>query len=251
MVDVEYQPVGDQGVLVVFGDVIDDFTISSVQALDAALAADPPIGMTEAVPTFTTLLVCFDPLITDHPSLTAAIENTLNSVAAAISSDLDSGSKAGSKAGRTHTIDVCYEADCAPDMHAVCARMDLSPASVIAAHSDASYTVGMYGFAPGYAYLHGTPSPLQIPRNPTPGPPRPAGSVIIAGQQCLIIPSVLSTGWYAIGRTASAVMTDDDNHPFRFDVGDTIRFNVIDHDEFHRQSTDLINKRAYHINNDR
>jgi inhibitor of KinA len=230
MTQPSFHPVGDQGVLVVFGDTIDSDTTNAVQILDALLAVQPPDGMTETVPTFTTLLVCFDPLVTDHASIISTITNAV-SLPGTPSHEITRQAARG----RVHEIDVCYEGNCAPDMEAVVEQTGLSEPQVTAAHSSAIYTVGMYGFAPGYAYLHGTPTPIQIPRNPTPGPLRPAGSVIIAGQQCLVIPTPLATGWYAIGRTASSVLSSDENNPFRFDVGDTIRFKPIDEAEFHRQ----------------
>ena len=76
---------------------------------------------------------------------------------------------------------------------------------------------------------------IQLPRNPTPGPVVSAGSVIIAGQQCLIIPIAMSTGWFAIGRTAARVLTGDSERPFLFDVGDTVTFRRIDATDLLRQ----------------
>ena len=174
-------PVADHGVLVVFDDEISDETYARIHALDAALTRNPPAGLAEIVPAMTTLLVVFDPLATDHIAISAAVHDNLTAPST-ISS------------GAAHVIDVCYDNEHAPDLPALATRAGLDPEGAVAAHLAGTYAVGVYGFAPGYAYLYGTPSSIQQPRNPTPGPVVPAGSVIIAGQQCLIIPIAMSTG---------------------------------------------------------
>ncbi len=208
-------PVADHGVLVVFDDQISDETHARILALDAALARNPPAGLTEVVPAMTTLLVTFDPLVTDHTAITAAVHDNLT--AANVTSR-----------GVAHVIEVCYDNEHAPDLEALATRAGIDAETAIAAHLAGTYTVGMYGFAPGFAYMYGTPALIQQPRNPTPGPLVPAGSVIIAGQQCLIIPIAMSTGWFAIGRSAASVFTADRDKPFLFDVGDTVTFRRID-----------------------
>jgi inhibitor of KinA len=208
-------PVADHGVLVVFDDHISDETHARILALDAALARNPPAGLTEIVPAMTTLLVTFDPLATDHTSITAAVHDNLTAPSAA-------------SRGAAHVIDVCYDKQNAPDLAALAKRAGIDSEAAIAAHLAGTYTVGMYGFAPGYAYMYGTPASIQQPRNPTPGPLVPAGSVIIAGQQCLIIPIAMSTGWFAIGRSPASMYTADHDKPFLFDIGDTVTFQRID-----------------------
>ena len=218
-------PVADHAVLVVFGDEIDDSTIARIHALDSALSHNPPVGMTEIVPALTSVLVAFDPLITDHSAITAAIF-------ASVSAPIDRSP------GASHLIDVCYDGEHGPDLRVVAERTGLNASAVVDAHLSGIYSVGMYGFAPGFAYLYGTPDAIQLPRNPTPGPARPPGSVIIAGQQCLIIPSALSTGWFAIGRCPIPMLTGDPERPFLFDVGDAVTFRRIDATELHRRLDD-------------
>ena len=218
------RPVADHGVLVVFDDRIGDATLAAVHALDAALHARPPDGLVETVPALTTLLVGFDPLLTDHAAVAAAV--------AALGATAESATVA---TGTVHVVDVCYDPEEAADLAAVVERTGLDPDEVVAAHTAGRYTVGMYGFAPGYAYLYGTPPSIQLPRNPTPGAVVPAGSVIITGEQCLISPVAMSTGWFAIGRTAAQMLTGDETRPFLFDVGDTVTFRRVSAAEFHRQ----------------
>jgi inhibitor of KinA len=124
-------------------------------------------------------------------------------------------------------IDVCYDGEHAPDLAALAARAGIDTETAVAAHLAATYTVGMYGFAPGFAYLYGTPDPIQQPRNPTPGPLVPPGSVIVAGQQCLIVPVAMSTGWFAIGRSPASMVTTSEDQPFLFEIGDSVVFRRV------------------------
>ena len=211
----ELVPVADHGVLVVVAEDISDEARARVHALDVALAHDPPLGLVEIVPAMTTLLVVFDPLVTDHDAIGAAIVDRFAAPGVV-------------PAGVAHVVDVCYEGEHAPDLAALASRCGLDVDAVVDAHLAGAYTVGMYGFAPGYAYLYGTPTSIQQPRNPTPGALRPAGSVIVAGQQCLVIPTALSTGWFAIGRSPASVFRADHDRPFLFEVGDTVTFRRID-----------------------
>jgi inhibitor of KinA len=207
-------PVADHALLVEFGDEIDDHTLARIQSLDAALGASPPEGLVEVVPALTHLLVVFDPLVTDHRAIADAVTDRIEH-------------RATTAPGTHHVVDICFDAPHAPNLAAAAEQLGIDPDEVARQHLSAVYRVGMYGFAPGYAYLYGAPPAIRLPRNPTPGPPVPAGSVIITGQQCLVIPVAMSTGWFAIGRSPVQVLRDDPARPFLFDVGDTVSFRRI------------------------
>ncbi len=100
----------------------------------------------------------------------------------------------------------------------------MTPAQIAQTHAAARYTVATYGFAPGYAYLGGLPPALRLDRKTTPLRDVPAGSVIIAGSQCLITTLTMPTGWWIIGHSPLRVLTGDPARPFLFQVGDRVRF---------------------------
>lgn len=218
--DPDLVPVADHGVLVRFGDDIDPAVHARVLDLADALRRRPPAGLVEIVPAMTSVLVEFDPTVTDH-----------DAIAASVRSDL--ADPAHRPPGAAHVVDVCHDEPFAPDLVDLARLRGLEPDEVVAAHLGATYTVGMYGFAPGFAYLYGTPGSIRQPRRATPGPVVPAGSVIVAGQQCLVIPVVMSTGWFAIGRSPTRMFDPDAERPFLVDVGDTVTFRRITADELH------------------
>lgn len=206
-----FRPVGAGALLADFGGAIDEAVFARVVALDRALASAAPAGLVETVPSYTSLLMVFDPLATDH----AAIE----AVAAALV-----GPDEGFAGTAVHDVPVSYDG---PDLGAVAERLGMSVEAVIAAHVAGDYRVFMYGFAPGYAYLGGVPEALHLPRKAAAVRGHPVGSVMIAGPQCLISTLPMPTGWWVIGHTPVRVLEADAARPFLFEPGDRVRFSRI------------------------
>jgi inhibitor of KinA len=210
------RPVGDQGLLVEFGDRIDETVHACVLAFDEALRASPFEGFTESVPAYASVFVGYDPLVTDRARVGAHAERLLENLAPAAGHD------------RVIEVEVCYDEPFAPDLGPVAERLGLSKEAVIAAHLEGDYKVFMYGFAPGYAYLGGVPPAMHLPRKTAPVRNVPAGSVIIAGPQCLVTTITMPTGWWIVGRSPTRILSPEADNPFLFDVGDRVRFRRID-----------------------
>ncbi|MDR3376759.1 MAG: allophanate hydrolase subunit 1 [Ancalomicrobiaceae bacterium] len=208
----EFRPVADHAILVVFGETIGEAAHAAVRRLDRALSRHPFAGFAEAVPAYVSLLVDFDPLLTDHATAEAAVRALL----------VEAGGVEAEPAVRR--VAVCYDGDLAPDLPEVARQTGLSAETVIAAHLAGDYRVFMYGFAPGYAYLAGVPEPIRLPRKATPLRGVAAGSVLIAGPQCLVSTLTMPTGWWIIGRSPTPILTGDETRPFLFDPGDRVVF---------------------------
>lgn len=213
-----FKAVADRAVLVEFAAEIGDEVNRMVIAVDQTITNAGIEGVLEVVPALVNLLVVFDPLLTDHARIETAIR-------ALLPVDLSTETK-----GTHHRIEVCYDDDLSPDLKAVADACSISEEAVINAHTSAQYRVGMYGFAPGYAYLAGVPAEIQVPRKTAPVRDIPAGSVMIAGPQCLVTTLIMPTGWSIIGHTSEKVITGDPEQPFLFDVGDTVSFARIRRD---------------------
>lgn len=214
-------PIAEHSLLVEFGDRIDRVINDRVLALDASLAAAPFAGFLEAIPAYASLLVYFDPLVTDHTTVQAQVSTLL-------------GRSPPFRRTQTREVLVCYDRDLAPDLGAVADIAGLTEEAVIALHLSGQYQVFMYGFAPGYAYLAGVPKPIQLPRKPSAVRGVAAGSVLIAGPQCLVSTLTMPTGWWVIGRSPTRILTGQEDRPFLFDVGDTVTFRRIDRATFDR-----------------
>lgn len=220
-----FSPVAEHGLLVEFGDTIDDAIHARVARLDRALAAAPFPGFLEAVPAYAAILVRFDPLVCDH----AAVERAVRAL-------MDAGAEPDD-APAVHDVPVCYDNDLAPDLAAVARAAGLSESDVIAAHLAGCYRVVMYGFAPGYAYLAGVPPAIRLPRKPAAVRAVPAGSVLVAAGQCLVSTLTMPTGWWIIGRSPARILTGRADRPFLFDPGDRVRFRRLPRSEYEAACT--------------
>jgi inhibitor of KinA len=206
------QPVGDTAVLLNFGSSIDPTVFDHILALEAALLAAPPPGLVETVPSYATLLIILDPLVTDAETLAAAALT------------LSAATTAAPVTATLHNIPMCCDADLAPDLADAANRLGLTPESVIDTHLATEFRVYMYGFAPGYAYMDGVAPALHLPRKAVPVRSRPPGTTMIAGGQCLVTTLPMPTGWWVIGATRTLVLRADDARPFLFQSGDRVRF---------------------------
>ena len=206
------KPVADCAVLVTFADNVSEAANHAVIACDKAIQDAALFGIVESVPALVNVMVVFDPCVTDHARVTRDILTLF---------PLPDNQ---AKDAATHVFDVYYSTDVGPDLDAVATACSMSHEAVINAHTSVDYTASMYGYAPGYAYLTGVPTDLQVPRKDAPVRNIPKGSVMIAGPQCLVTTLVMPTGWSILGYTNAAIMRDDPVDPFLIKVGDKVRF---------------------------
>ncbi len=204
--------VGDSAILVEFGDMIDPTINARVVALDRGLTQAPLPGIVSLTPAYASLMVEYDPLATEPARLLPALERLAKNA-----SPLQARS-------RLFEVPVCYDPPFAPDLEKVAKASGISPETVINAHLGSTLRVYMYGFAPGYAYLGGLAPEIRLPRRTTPVRDVPAGSVIIAGQQCIVTTFLMATGWWIIGRSPAKLFRPEQEEPVLFSVGDEVRF---------------------------
>ncbi|MEM7695860.1 MAG: carboxyltransferase domain-containing protein [Pseudomonadota bacterium] len=207
------RPSGESAFVVEFGDTIDPIAGAKVAALAAAFDAAAPAGLIEVVPTFRSLLVIFDPDETGRDTLLSALDMARGAAEPA--------------PPKTYQIPVALDGDAAEDIDAAASGLSLSPDALRKQFLAGAYTVGMYGFAPGFAYLSGVDPSLAIPRRPQPRPPMPAGSVILAGGMAALTSISMPTGWYVIGKTALTLFRPDARPMVPFAVGDTLHFTRV------------------------
>jgi len=214
------RPIADTGVLVEFGDTINEFVHERVLNFDAAIQQTTIDGVTECVPTATCVLVGYNPLQTSYDEVCERLKPILLSEHAVT---LDP----------THwKIPTCYAQNLAPDLVSAAEQLGISTTELIEQHCSGQYKVYMYGFAPGYAYLGGIPDKIQLPRKPAPVMNVPAQTVMIAGPQCLITSLTMPTGWWRIGMTSFKPLDMQLDQPFILNVGDTLEFVALSETEF-------------------
>ncbi|QJD87543.1 5-oxoprolinase subunit PxpB [Cohnella herbarum] len=129
---------------------------------------------------------------------------------------------------RQVVIPVVYGGEYGPDLSECARRSGVSEAQFAKLHSEASYTVAMMGFAPGFPYLSGLPGTLAQPRHDTPRLKVSAGAVGIAGNQTGVYPVTSPGGWQIIGRTDVPLYRPNAEEPFLLAQGDRVKFVSVD-----------------------
>ncbi|WP_162652163.1 allophanate hydrolase subunit 1 [Lentilitoribacter sp. Alg239-R112] len=219
------KPIADFGILVEFGDSIDDKIHDRVLNFDHAVSHADLRGVVEITPAYASVLIVYDMIVTDFSTLRDQLLHLLNDDSRTASSP------------QVWQIPVCYEGEYAPDITELSAKTKLTEEEVIRHHLSGDYKVYMYGFAPGYAYLGGVPQSIQFPRKDKPVMNVPAASLMIAGPQCLIATATMPSGWWVIGRAAKTPLQADTTKPFLFSVGDHIEFTRVNEAEFRELTT--------------
>lgn len=214
---------GDAAIVAEFDDRIDVAVNARAVALAEAIRAADIAGVRDVVPAFRSVTVYFDPLRTDQARLTASIESSAASPAAARPAS-----------HRRLDVPVCYDVDLGPDLDEVAARVGLQPQDVVTLHTSRTYRVFMVGFVPGFAYLGTLDRRIVLPRRETPRPSVAPGSVGIAGQQTGVYPSQTPGGWHILGRTPLRMFVPDRPGSSLLAAGDTVRFVPVDRAEFTR-----------------
>lgn len=210
--------VGDTAFNVEFGEGIDPAVNARVMALRRAVENAGPPGLLEAVPTFRSLLVRYDPLVTGR----RAMEETVRALAA-------TGAEAPAAARRHWTIPVLYDGE---DLEALGRARGLTRDEIVTLHTGAEFMVYMLGFMPGFAYLGGLPEALRLPRRASPRLKVPAGSVAVADALCAVYPWDSPGGWHLIGRTPVRFFDLDRDPPSLLAPGDRVRFRAVGAGEY-------------------
>jgi inhibitor of KinA len=217
-------PLGDRALRIELGRGIDPVIHRRVRAVCARLESRPVAGMIELVPAFASVAVHYDPALVPHHGIGAAPYARFAMFVEAALVDLR---EVELPEPRIVEIPVCYGGEFGPDLEDVAQRHAITPDEAVRLHSEASYSVYMLGFAPGFAYLGGLPAELATPRRDEPRVAVPAGSVGIGGIQTGIYPLVSPGGWQLIGRTPLRLFDPAHDPPTLLDVGDRVCFRPI------------------------
>ncbi|MEZ0218252.1 MAG: 5-oxoprolinase subunit PxpB, partial [Rariglobus sp.] len=218
----ELIPLGDCAVLVVIKAKSATAALDEVTQLSRALNVAPIAGITDIVPSFTTITVHYDPAKVPAGSgaPVAAVMTWINTVPPA--------PKAQRVKPRSVVLPVCYGGESGPDIGEVAKHTKLDEKEVIRVHSKGSYRVAAVGFSPGFPYLLGLAPRLATPRRPTPRVAVPAGSVGIGGHQTGIYPIATPGGWMLIGRTPTRLFRpENEAEPTLLAAGDEVTFKAV------------------------
>lgn len=212
---------GDCSIVVEFGNEISDEINERITGFYQGVKSNRIAGVTEAIPTFRSVLLNYDPRIISYKQLVSEVTSRLANV-----------KTHGRGAKRIVEIPVCYGGEYGPDLSFVAEHAGLSEQEVIDIHTSKEYLIYMLGFQPGFPYLGGLDPRLFTPRLTSPRVQIPAGSVGIGGEQTGLYPVASPAGWQIIGTTPVKAYNPYRNPTIPYEAGDYIHFYPITADQF-------------------
>ncbi len=215
------QCVGADALMLYFGDEISAATGAQVHSATALIDAHLGNDVVDLVPSYSSLLVIFDPLQFTHVEMTRRLRAIFQREAA----EPSTGS-------RVVELPVYYAAETGPDLTTLAREAGLAVAEVIELHSAREYQVFAIGFAPGFAYLGELDERIARPRHASPRERVTAGSVGIADRQTAVYPADSPGGWNLIGRCPTRMFDPEGDPPMPVAVGDRVRFKPISREQY-------------------
>lgn len=218
-----YRIMGDRALLVELGDGISPLVNKKVRELFLCLKNNRVEGVVEAVPSYRSLLIVYDPL----KITLSALKERLNKLHTTIN-------RSEIPKPRTLEIPVVYGGEYGPDLDWVAEFHRVPPEEIIRLHTGTTYRVYMIGFTPGFAYMGQLPEAIITPRRETPRTAVPRGSVGIAQSQTGVYPVESPGGWQIIGRTTLRLFDPEKWPPTPLEMGDLVKFLSIKEEEMTR-----------------
>lgn len=228
MADWTLEALGPEAALLRFGERIDPALVPVIRAAADRLAAGLRGAVRELIPSYTTLMIEFDPLRLSPAELSEAVGELL----AGLSAD-------EVEEGRRVEIPAYYHPSVGPDLERVAAHTGLSTDEVIRHHTGRDYWVFAIGFAPGFAYMGPVADELATPRLSTPRQRVPVGSVALAERQTAVYPIATPGGWNLLGRAATRMFDRRRETLCPVRAGDRVRFVAVGRAEFVREGGEL------------
>jgi KipI family sensor histidine kinase inhibitor len=204
-------PVTLRGHWLRLGGRVDPEVNTRVHALARALLTSPPAGVTDIVPSYTTVFIEYDAGRLTETQLRSWIEQD--------------GQVQEAAAARSVTLRVRYGG---PDLDDVATAAGLDVAEVIRRHTAVSYRVHALGFTPGFPFMGEVDPLIRAPRLSVPRAMVAAHSVGIADGQTGIYPLPSPGGWRLLGTALEAVYDPQREQPFLLEPGDHVTLQQAD-----------------------
>ena len=179
-----------------------------------------PSQLVEIIPAHHSLYIEYKPLLIQTQLIKEALIKLLSNL------------KSNNNKMRKHRIPVCYDRRLTTDIEEISKVLKIPICEIIKLHLSQNYFVSALGFMPGFAYLYGLNTKLNIPRKNTPARQVSPGSVGIANDFTAIYPNVSPGGWNIKGLTPLKIKSILDDKNNFFQVGDEINFYQIPYKDY-------------------
>lgn len=205
-------PLGDAALLIRYAGSLNDAANRAAIAAARHLQSEEPRGALEIVPGLVSVLVRYDPRVTDFITLSGEVRLALDRPNDAIAAQ-----------ARSRRLPIFFDGEDLPD---IASLLGLTVPAFIERHNTSPLRVLATGFAPGFVYcgLHG--EDLNVPRRREVRAVVPAGTVLFAARQTAIAATPIRTGWNVVGKTPFRNFDAATDPPTVLRPGDEISFEV-------------------------
>lgn len=212
---------GDKAFFIEFGNAVAPELQHRVQRLMLVIQNEIIPGLVEAIPTYRSLLIHYDPLQTNPKELRDRLEGLEQRLE---DSELPKP--------MVTEIPAVYGGEYGPDLEFVAKHHGLTPEEAVQIHTSTTYLIYMLGFLPGQPYLGGMSPRIATPRLETPRSKVLRGSVGIAGDLTGIYAVESPGGWQIIGRTPVRLFDPNKESPALLQAGNYVTFVRITPQEY-------------------
>jgi len=228
-----YRIAGDRGVLVTFGQEINEQTLQRVLSFEKKLNESDLPHVNEIIRGYCTLYVEYDPLKLKYETLIDQLKKIEQEA---------SGEKILFPSSKSIEIPGLYGGEYGPDLPLVAEFLGISEEEVIQRHLASDYLVYVAFFIGGSAHFKGNDRLFEIPRKKDPVTFYPAGSILIAAGLGIVFKATSGpTGWNSIGICPLRQWYPDKDPPVLIKTGDRIRYKRINEDEFRKIKREVDN----------
>ena len=211
---------GDAAVYCDFGNEIDQETNLNVIKYFKNLKELKVRGITNITPSYTKLIVSFDPSITNY-------ENVKNKII-----DLNP-KKNQNQNNKLIKIPICIDEEFSLDIKRLSKKLKIENEQIYNSFLNKEYYCYMTGFIAGMPFLGDTNENIRLSRLETPRVKVPMGSVGITEQFCNIYTYESPGGWNIIGNTPIKVFNKlNQENPTLINPGDRVKFYKINKEEY-------------------
>jgi len=224
------QVAGENALIIYFADEASSSTFATIQQAEQLIRqemkGDLALDIIDLIPSYTSILVVFNILTTDHHKVRGKLRLLLSFLNESVKTHV------GIDDSSLIELPVYYALETGPDLAAIAKRNNLSIEQVIEIHQSKEYRVYAIGFAPGFAYLGEVDNRIASPRLSTPRLKVPKGAVAIAEKQTAVYPSISPGGWNIVGLCPVDMFDEKATPTMPIKVGDRVIFKAIDKSEF-------------------
>lgn len=215
-----YLMMGDKAIVIQFEQNISIETNKKVQIIARLIEDRNIIGITQLIPAFNNLTVCYDPILIGQGELL----QELKKVEGHVSGEVQLNNK-------TLYVPVAFGGDYGPDLEEIANHAGLSKEEVISVLQKTPYYVYMIGFIAGYPYSGDIDRRLSIPRRSNPRIKVEKGTVQIVNNLTGIFTMTAPSGWHLVGWTPMEIFNPTLDQPSMAKSGDYIQYIEISKEE--------------------